>query len=44
MELYIQPTVERAPRNVIEHCDTNDLKTSADPGQIAENIIILAKS
>ena len=44
MESYIQLAIERAPSNVILHCGTNDLKTSTDPEQIAENIINLAKS
>ena len=44
MESYIQPTTERTPSNVILHCGTNDLKTSTDLEQIAENIINLAKS
>ena len=43
-ESYIQPTLERAPSNVILHCGTNDLKTSTDNEQIAENIMNLAKS
>ena len=43
-ESYIQPTLERAPSNVILHCGTNDLKTSTDREQIAENIMNLAKS
>ena len=42
-EPYIQPTIERAPNNVILHCGTNDLKTSTDHEQIAKNIINLAK-
>ena len=42
-EPYIQPTIERAPSNVILHCGTNDLKTSTDHEQIAKNIINLAK-
>ena len=44
VESYIQPTIERAPSNVILHCGTNDLKASTDPEQIAENIINIAKS
>ena len=44
MESYIRSTIERAPSNVTLHCGTNDLKTSTDPEQIAENIINLAKS
>ena len=44
MESYIQPTIERAPSNVILHCGTNDLKTSTDHEQIAENVINPAKS
>ena len=43
MESYIQPTIERAPSNAILHCDTNDLKTSTNPEQIAENIVNLTK-
>ena len=44
MESYIQPTIERAPSNVILHCGTYDLKTSTDPEQFAENMINLTKS
>ena len=40
IESYIQP----APSNVILHFGTNELKTSSDPEQIAENIINLANS
>ena len=40
MESYFQLAIE----HVILHCGTNDLKTSTDPEQIAENIINLAKS
>ena len=40
----MQPTTERAPNNVILHCCTNDIKTPADPEQIAENIINFTKS
>ena len=41
VESYIQPTIERAPSNVILHHGTNNLKTCTDPEQIAENIINL---
>ena len=44
MELYIQPTIERALINDILYCGTNDIKASTDPKQIAENTIKLAKS
>ena len=44
MESYIQPTIEFTLSNVILHCGTNDIKTSTDTEQIAENIINLAKS
>ena len=30
MESHIQPTIERAPSNIILHCGTNDLKLSTD--------------
>ena len=36
--------MKRAPSNVILHCGTNNLKASADPEQIAKNIIGTANS
>ena len=36
MESYIQPTLERAPNNIILHCGTNDLKASTDNVIISE--------
>ena len=42
--IWSQQTIERAPKNVILHYGTNDLKAATDPGQIVENTINLAKS
>ena len=44
MESYIQIIIERSPSIAILICCPNDLNTSTDPEQIAENIISLVKS
>ena len=44
MEDYIKPTVKLAPKQIILHCGTNNLRSNEDPETIAKNIMNLAKN
>ena len=44
MKWHIKPTTEQNPKNIILHYGTNDINDDADPQNIAEGIVELAKS
>ena len=44
IEDYIKPTVKLSPKQIILHCETNNLQSSEDAETIVKNIIDIAKT
>ena len=44
MKWHVKPTTKQNPKNIILHCDTNDINDESDPQNIAEEIVELDKS